>query len=132
MNQKSFQKPATGQRPTRIVLTGTRSAFIGPNWVLEPFRTAVATIIIGLDTEPTLHRIENRNAENARHPVFVIPPRTLCKLQAEGDIAILFCDALRDDYSEIDYKSLARKIDPLRGLLKNGPQVTLWRRYSGN
>lgn len=125
MEKNSLQKLVIGKNPTctaRVVLTGVRSAFIGPNLIFEAHRTAVATIVIGLDADLALRWIEDEGAEKGRYPVIVIPPGTLCDLQADGDIALLFCDALRDNYSEIDLSGIEQKIQGLRELLKTGPQ----------
>lgn len=124
MTQHSFQKPAKEQtfsHPTRVVLSGVRGAVIGPNLIFEAYRTAVATIVIGLDADIALHLIEDSDTEGSHHSVVVIPPGTLCELSADGDIAVLFCDPLSDDFSEIDLRGIDGKIDELRDLLKQGP-----------
>lgn len=125
MSRRRFQKPAappSSGAPTRIVLTGARSAFIGPNLIVEPYRTAVATIVVGLDSDISLRRVEGAIVDARPTPVVVIPPDTLCELQADGGIALLFCDALSDDYSAIDLRGSKDQIGPLRALLKKGPE----------
>lgn len=125
VNQDEFQKLATAEQlpqPSRVVLTGTRSAFIGPNLIFEAHRTAVATIVIGLDADISVRWIEDDDSWDSRHPVVVIPPGTLCELQAKGRIAALFCDALCDDVSEIDLRGIDRKISNFRAQFKQEPK----------
>jgi AraC-like DNA-binding protein len=125
VSRRRFQEPAAQQpsdTPTRIVLTGARSAFIGPNLIVEPYRTAVATIVVGLDGDLSLRRVEDADVDTRPTPVVVVPPDTLCELHAVGDIALLFCDALRDDCSAIDLRESTDRIGPLRSLLKKGPE----------
>ena len=125
MSRRRFQEPAAQQpsdTPTRIVLTGARSAFIGPHLIVEPYRTAVATIVVGLDGDLSLRRVEDADVDTRPTPVVVVPPDTLCELHAVGDIALLFCDALRDDCSAIDLRESTDRIGPLRSLLKKGPE----------
>jgi AraC-like DNA-binding protein len=124
MKTRRFQElAAVGRAPvsTRILLTGARSAFIGPNLIDEPHRTAVATIIIGLDGDVALRRIGSIENGLRPCPVMVIPPDTVCEMDASGDIAVLFADALTDDCSEIDARELTSRIDPLRKKLRLGP-----------
>lgn len=128
MSTEDFQEPAKKSAttsPVRIVLTGSRSAFIGPNLILEPYRTAVATILVGLDYDVSVSLIEEVEQRAKSHPIMVIPPDTLCEVSADGDIALIFCDAIADVYSEIDLRGLGAQIEPLRQLLKAGPSNTL-------
>ena len=125
VSKDRFQKPATAEQlpqPSRVILTGARSAFIGPNLIFETYRTAVATIVIGLDEDISLRWIEDDDSRDNHHPIAVIPPGTLCELQAKGDIAALFCDALSDDISKIDLRSINRKISSLRAQFKQEPK----------
>ncbi len=126
VSQDGFQKPAIGQQllqPTRVILTGKRSAFIGPNLIIEAFRTAVATIVIGLDQDISVRWIEDNDEQDDHHPVVIISPGILCELQAKGEIAILFCDALCDDVFKINLESIDRNITSVRAHLKQRPQA---------
>jgi len=107
--------------PTRIILTGQRSAFIGPNLIFEAYRTAVATIIVGLDSGVTVSWLEDDYAPDTHHSVVIIPPGTLCELRATGSIAALFCDGLHDDYSGVDLQPIGIKLGELRACLTTGP-----------
>ena len=125
MTNGSFQKPAakaSQPRPTRVILTGVRSAVIGPNIIIDAYRTAVATIIVGLDSDVALRVKDNSDVEANYNPVVLIPPSTFCELQSDGEIAIIFCDALSDDYNQVDFIDLNLKIKRLRDLLKRGPK----------
>ncbi|HPE47861.1 MAG TPA: AraC family transcriptional regulator [Hyphomonas sp.] len=124
MTSDRFQELAKAHHSisqTRIVLTGARSAFIGPSLVKEPYRTAVTSIIVGLDRDITLSWIENSEDPARPSPLAVIPPDTVCELDTDGDIAILFTDVLKDDCSEIDLRLVESNIDQLRELLRQGP-----------
>lgn len=135
MNQTNFQELATKQSiraPTRVVLTGARSAFIGPNLIFEPYRTAVATILVGLDDDIVLRRPADDVDGLVKRPVVVVPPDTPCELQSHGPIAILFCDALSDNFTEMVQQQTGNQIGALRSLLEDGPRKSAPEFYLGN
>jgi len=128
MNLDSFQKPANEQFDSleiNVVLTGTRSAFIGPKLINRPFRTAVSTIFIGLDADVSLRINEKEKCCVFQQPLLVVKPGAPCELEVEGAVAVLFCDALKDDLSKIDFKNISHNILGLRELLKKGPKKQL-------
>ena len=106
--------------PIRIYLTGARSAFIGPNLIQDRYRTAVTTIIVGLAADVALRSVESVGVRETVASFLVIPPDTLCEIEAKGAIAVLFTDALRDDCSRIDLSRVGRRIAPLRASLVDG------------
>lgn len=122
-------KKSPGNVPPRIILTGARSAFIGPNLVFDGYRAAVATIIVGLDADIDLTKFEDQEDVNQTGPISVIAPGTLCHFETKGGIALLFCDVLSDDYSEIDLRGMDSKIGALRKLLQRGPEDRLPKDY---
>lgn len=113
--------PANPPQPVRIVLTGARSIFIGPNPATDAWRTAVATIIVGLETDILPPSMEKNEGLMKPQPVCVIRPGSVCKLETDGYIALLFCDALSDDHAAIDLSGIEQRIEPLRTLLLAGP-----------
>jgi len=124
MNQMRFQKPATKHqisRPTQVILTGLRSAVIGPNLIYEAYRTVVPTVIVGMKSNVRIRVLEGNN-EALQDPVILIPPGTLCEIQSQGDIAILFCDAAGDNYADIELQDIEKSIQGLRERLKSGPK----------
>ena len=125
VNLESFQKPAVEQSdslPISVVLTGTRSAFIGSKLISRPFRTAVPTIFIGLDADVSLRISEKEKYCVFRQPLLVVKPGMSCELEVEGGVAVLFCDALKDDLTKIDFKNMRHNMLGLRELLKKGPK----------
>lgn len=120
---------APNHAPTRIILTGARSAFIGPNLVFDGYRAAVATIVIGLNADIDLTGFEEQQDVNQTGPISVIAPGTLCHFETTGGIALLFCDVLSDDYAEIDMRGMDSKIGALRKLLQRGPTDELPKDY---
>ena len=112
MNQMRFQKPATKNqisRPTQVILTGLRSAVIGPNLIYEAYRTVVPTVIVGMEYNVRIRLLEG-NIETLQAPVIVIPPGTLCEIQSQGDIAIMFCDVAGDNYADIELQGVEKSI----------------------
>lgn len=107
---------------TRVVLTGKRSAFIGPNLTFSTYRPAVATIVVGLSSNVRARLGEGRPIEDDQQPVVILPPGGLCELESSGDVAVLFCDALCDDITEIDLREVVDGLFELRAQLTQGPR----------
>lgn len=105
----------------RILLTGARSAFIGPNVIEERYRTAVTTIFVGLEADVLLRCTDAFGARERKSAILAIPPDTACEIEAVGQVAILFTDALRDDCSEIDLGGDEQRIAQLRRDLSEDP-----------
>lgn len=91
---------APALRP-RIVLRGGRAVYVGPSFNLAPHRNLVATLALALGPPFRLRVLDREPAtEPTAQSIALIPPGVRHHLQADGDMAFLYVDALSDDYAQ--------------------------------
>ncbi len=91
-----------------VLLSEIRAAFLGHSLQLDPHKLAVATIVVGLETEFELDFFEGMLPRVHRRRIALIPPDILHHLRSNGQMLFLYLDPLSTDYSSLDTALLDR------------------------
>lgn len=99
-------------------MLGARAAYVGKALDLAPHQNVTATVAIALRTPFELQTLSRTGESSACSSLSIalIPPCTLHHLQATGDMAFVYLDALCDDWAQIQQVDLWQARARLLGL----------------